>query len=110
MLSGDAHMLAIDDGTNNTFAGGKRGFPVFHSASLDSRPSQKGGTYSIGTEDGQPGKGVAGKRQYGVMEVTYDGEPGGPLVTWLGKRAEKDGGGAAETLMRYSFRASHAVQ
>jgi phosphodiesterase/alkaline phosphatase D-like protein len=109
MLSADAHMLAIDDGSHNTFAGGARGFPIFHAAALDSRPSQKGGLYAIGTERGEPGEGVADKRQYGVCEVTYDGDPAGPLITWIGKRAEKDGGGATREIMRFAFRASQAV-
>ena len=65
-------------------------------AALDSNPSQKGGLYSIGTDEGGPGFGVAGKRQYGVCEVTYGrtamGEPTGePTVTWIGRRAGKRG-------------------
>jgi hypothetical protein len=97
MVSGDAHMLAIDDGSNNRFSSdGRGGFPVFHAAALDSNPSQKGGTYSIGQENGAAGAGIAGKRQYGIVEVTYDrdaaGRPTGtPRVTWIGRRAGKKG-------------------
>ncbi|HXF48915.1 MAG TPA: alkaline phosphatase D family protein [Verrucomicrobiae bacterium] len=62
MLSGDAHMLAIDDGTNSDYAtGGGAPFPVMHSASLDQTPSLKGGPYSHGAF---PGRG-----QFGVMTV-----------------------------------------
>ena len=44
MLSGDAHMLAIDDGSNSGYASGDRGgFPVFQSAAFSSRGSKKGG-------------------------------------------------------------------
>lgn len=43
MLSGDAHMVAFDDGTNV-----EGGFPVFHAAPLDRRGSYKGGPYSHG--------------------------------------------------------------
>jgi len=52
MVSGDAHMVAFDDGSN---ADG--GFPVFHAAPLDRRGSYKGGPYSHGysTERGQFG-------------------------------------------------------
>jgi PhoD-like phosphatase/Secretion system C-terminal sorting domain len=58
MLSGDAHMVAIDDGTNSDYAdGGGAAFPVFHAAPLDRSPSIKGGPYSHGTftEDSQFG-------------------------------------------------------
>ena len=49
MASGDAHMLAIDDGTNSDYSGtGDAGFPVFHAAALDRQGSVKGGPYSHG--------------------------------------------------------------
>ncbi len=92
MLSGDAHMLAIDDGSNSGFsADGAGGFPLFHAAALESRPTRKGGIYSKGTKDGGPGRGIAGTGQYGVMEVKYKrDEKGeslpGPRVHWIGKR------------------------
>jgi len=67
MISGDAHMLAIDDGTNNRYAdpAGPSGFPVMQAAALDKDGSVKGGPYSEGTF---PGRG-----QYGLMRVTDDG-------------------------------------
>lgn len=67
MLSGDAHMLAADDGSNNTFAsdGAGPGFPVFHAAALDRRGSVKGGPYSEGT---YPGGG-----QFGLLTITDTG-------------------------------------
>jgi hypothetical protein len=44
MISGDAHMVAIDDGTNSDYAdGGGGGFPVFHAGALDRSSSVKGG-------------------------------------------------------------------
>ena len=62
MLSGDAHMLAIDDGSNNGYAPGGRGrFPVFHVAALDQGGSDKGGPYS---HDVQIGGG-----QFGLITV-----------------------------------------
>ena len=66
MLAGDAHMLAIDDGTHSdyTTAGGG-GFPVAHGSALDRRGSVQGGPYSEGTF---PGGG-----QFGVMDVVDDG-------------------------------------
>jgi phosphodiesterase/alkaline phosphatase D-like protein len=90
MVSGDAHMVAIDDGTNSGYAsGGRGGFPVFQAAALESPESEKGGPYSIGNQDGTPGPGVAGRRQFGVCEVIYD--PGSPVprVKWTAYRAEK---------------------
>jgi phosphodiesterase/alkaline phosphatase D-like protein len=62
MLSADAHMLAIDDGTHSDYSGtGRAGFPVMHAAALDRPGSVKGGPYSEGTF---PGGG-----QYGAMTV-----------------------------------------
>ncbi|MGH1491471.1 MAG: alkaline phosphatase D family protein [Acidimicrobiales bacterium] len=66
MVSGDAHMLAIDDGTNSGYASdGSPGFPVLHAAALDRPGSIKGGPYSHGAF---PGSG-----QYGLLEVEDDG-------------------------------------
>jgi hypothetical protein len=66
MLAGDAHMLAIDDGTNSNFAPqGETAFPVMHAAALDRVGSEKGGPYSEGAF---PGGG-----QYGSMIVHDDG-------------------------------------
>jgi phosphodiesterase/alkaline phosphatase D-like protein len=84
MISGDAHMLAIDDGTNNRYADpeGPPGFPVMQAAALDRSGSVKGGPYSEGTF---PGSG-----QYGLMRVT---DHGGAAVSvdWSGwnERAEQ---------------------
>ncbi|RME46837.1 MAG: hypothetical protein D6796_08495 [Caldilineae bacterium] len=71
MLSGDAHMLAIDDGTHSDYAdGGGAGFPVFHAAALDRNGSVKGGPYSEGA---YPGGG-----QFGLVTVT---DTGGSVIT-----------------------------
>ncbi len=71
MVSGDAHMVAIDDGTNSDYsAAGGAGFPVLHTAALDRPGNVKGGPYSEGAF---PGFG-----QFGVLE--FDDE-GGPTVT-----------------------------
>ncbi|GIW13029.1 MAG: hypothetical protein KatS3mg062_0468 [Tepidiforma sp.] len=63
MLSGDAHMLAADDGTNNRYTADAAGpgFPVYHAAALDRRGSVKGGPYSEGA---YPGGG-----QFGLLEI-----------------------------------------
>ncbi|MDJ0770570.1 MAG: alkaline phosphatase D family protein [Ilumatobacter sp.] len=64
LVGADAHMVAIDDGTNSGY-GGHDGFPVLQAASLDRPGSVKGGPYSHGTF---PGGG-----QFGVVEVTDTG-------------------------------------
>lgn len=66
MLSGDAHMVAIDDGRNSGYAaGGSAGFPVLHVAALDRRGSIKGGPYSHGA--------IAGAGQFGRLDILDDG-------------------------------------
>lgn len=66
ILSGDAHMVAIDDGTNSDYAtGGGAPVRVFHAAALDRPGSYKGGPYSSGYSREQG--------QYGVIEVKDDG-------------------------------------
>jgi len=66
IVSGDAHMSAIDDGTNSDYAtDGGAPIPVFHAGPLDRRPSVKGGPYSHGRS------GIRG--QYGVMDIIDDG-------------------------------------
>jgi hypothetical protein len=76
-LSGDAHMLAIDNGTNSDYAtGGGAGFPVMQAAALDRSPSLKGGPYSEGA---YPGTG-----QFGLMSVVDNGDS---IITvnWSGR-------------------------
>ena len=66
MLSGDAHMVAIDDGANNRYGRRNRpGFPVFHASAFDRPGSVKGGPYSEGT--------TAGGGHFGVVDVDDDG-------------------------------------
>ena len=66
MIAGDAHMVAIDDGTNSGYAsGGGGGFPLMHASALDRPGTLKGGPYSEGAF---PGGG-----QFGIVDVTDDG-------------------------------------
>jgi PhoD-like phosphatase len=66
MVSGDAHMVAIDDGTNTDYStAGYPGFPLLHAGALDRPGSDKGGPYSEGAF---PGGG-----QFGTLTVTDDG-------------------------------------
>jgi phosphodiesterase/alkaline phosphatase D-like protein len=47
LISGDAHMLALDDGTNSDYSTARDGgFPVLHAAPLDRKGGTKGGPYS----------------------------------------------------------------
>jgi len=88
MISGDAHMLAIDDGSNSDYAdGGGAPFPVFHAASLDRTPGIKGGPYSHGA---YPGVG-----QFGLVEVSDWGDSIGATLVGLNYRYDD--------VIRYSF-------
>ena len=82
MLGGDAHMLAIDDGTNSDFSiTGGASFPVFHAGALDRRGSLKGGPYSEGA---YPGGG-----QFGLMTITDNGGTTIEIV-WSGRDWRND--------------------
>jgi hypothetical protein len=62
IISGDAHMLAIDDGRNNQHGG----FPVMQAAPLDRFNTRKGGPYSHVPATQRNG-------QFGVLRVSDDG-------------------------------------
>jgi phosphodiesterase/alkaline phosphatase D-like protein/membrane-associated phospholipid phosphatase len=67
MVSGDAHMVALDDGSNSDYSDeGGAGFPVFHAAPLDRPGSIKGGPYSDGAFD-DPG-------QFGLLDIADHGD------------------------------------
>jgi hypothetical protein len=88
MLAGDAHMLAIDDGTNSDYSSaGGAGFPVLHAAALDRPGSVKGGPFSEGT---YPGSG-----QYGLVTFNDDGQS--LIVEIRGRNWEGD------EIVSYSF-------
>ena len=79
MVSGDAHMVAIDDGTNSDYStdgpngasapsdpdSTRTGFPVLHAAALDRPGSIKGGPYTHGP--------IPGGGQFGTVEVVDEG-------------------------------------
>jgi alkaline phosphatase D len=70
MLAGDAHMTAIDDGSNSNYTSGSRpgarAFPVFHAAPLDRNATVKGGPYSHGVSERSG--------QFGWVEVHDHGD------------------------------------
>jgi hypothetical protein len=67
-VAGDAHMVALDDGSHTDYSTDRAGgFPLLQAAALDRPGSVKGGPYSAGTF---PGGG-----QYGEVEVSDGGGP-----------------------------------
>lgn len=83
LLSGDAHMLAADDGTNSDFSshGGPK-IRVLQAGSLDRPKSLKGGPYSQGTYLPKPGEGC-----YGLVHVEDDG--GGIRASFSGRNHQQ---------------------
>ncbi|HSL59253.1 MAG TPA: alkaline phosphatase D family protein [Acidimicrobiales bacterium] len=66
IVSGDAHMVAIDDGRNADYSDlGEARVPVLHAAALDRPGNVKGGPYSEGA--------VAGAGQFGTLAFVDDG-------------------------------------
>lgn len=64
MVSGDAHMVAIDDGTNTSYSSSPGpGFPLVHVAALDKAGSVKGGPYTHGP--------IAGGGHYAAIDITF---------------------------------------
>lgn len=68
LASGDAHMLAADDGTHSCYSSNPdaKGFPVLQAAPLANFGSVKGGPYS----EGQHIKKIGISRQYGMLRIT----------------------------------------
>ncbi|WKN41377.1 alkaline phosphatase D family protein [Tunicatimonas pelagia] len=77
IICGDAHMVAMDDGSNSDYAeGGGAPIPVFHAAPIDRYGSYKGGPYSKGYR--------SRSGQYGTIEVEDNG--GNEVcLTWTAK-------------------------
>jgi alkaline phosphatase D len=101
ILAGDAHMTAIDDGTNSDFAtGGGAPIRVFQAGPIANRGSYKGGPYSHGARcQSLPGETL---NQFGLVAIHDDGSQ--IQVTWSGRQgadaqgdqvlvAERDGHG-----------------
>lgn len=72
IISGDAHMLAIDNGTHADFSDGKNNpnlYPILQSAALNNVGSDKGGEYSEGGTFPNP----PFSSQWSTIEVTDNG-------------------------------------
>lgn len=86
ILSGDAHMLAIDDGANADFSTGQQSpyrYPVFQAAALNRGGSYKGGTFNQGGVHPNPGAWIG---QFGQVRVEDDG--GDVCITFNGWRTD----------------------
>ena len=92
MITGDLHMLGIDDGSHSDYTSeGGRGFPVIQASPLD----------RFGFQDGIPfapySEGVIAERgQFGLMTVLDNGD-GSLSIEWSGRNW------ANEEVMRYTF-------
>jgi hypothetical protein len=111
IMSGDAHMLAMDNGNNHDFSTGGNNpnkYPVFAAAALNQNGSVKGGLYNVrpdGTVDGTLGASYtyanpdATVGQYGVVDVTDNGLQ--LCITFTGYRVTN--AGVETTLSTYNF-------
>ncbi len=93
ILSGDAHMTAIDDGASMDFAsGGGAPLPVFQAGPIANRGSYKGGPYNRGARADTPEGGRL--FQFGLVEVEDDGTE--IRVRWSGREGAD---GAGDTVL-----------
>lgn len=101
IFSGDAHMVAIDNGTNNDFSTGNNNpndYPVFSAAALNNGGSDKGGVWS----QGKFANPSSSNGQYGLVDVT---DNGGSTIS-ITFRAFRTAGGTSiseSQLVSYSF-------
>jgi len=100
MFSGDAHMIAIDNGSNHDFSTGSNNpndYPVFAAAGLNQSGSNKGGTYSQGAFTNSSST----NGQYGIVEVT---DNGGSSITFTFRGYRTTGNSTTETqIVTYNF-------
>ncbi len=87
VLGGDAHMIAMDDGSNSNYSSQPGdAFPVIQAAALDRPGSRKGGPYSEGAFP-NPSVIPPHDGQWVLMEVEDDG--GGEVcASWRGLRTK----------------------
>ena len=100
IMSGDAHMVAIDNGTNHDFSTGSNNpndYPVFAAAALNNGGSDKGATYSQGKFP-NPSSSTG---QYGLIEVI---DNGGPTISFNFKGYRTSGNTSTDSqITSYSF-------
>ena len=100
ILSGDAHMLAIDNGNNADFSTQKDNpnrYPIFQAAALNRSGSNKGGTYSEGAYPNP----TSTTGQFGMVTVT---DTGGDdiCIKFTGYRVSS-GSISYDNIVEYSF-------
>jgi hypothetical protein len=82
MVSGDAHMVAIDDGSHTNYSDQPGpGFPLIHVAALDRPGSTKGGPYTHGP--------IAGGGHFAVVDIAptdQGSEVDLTAMNWRGER------------------------
>jgi phosphodiesterase/alkaline phosphatase D-like protein len=100
IMSGDAHLLAIDNGSNHDFSTGSNNpydYPVFSGAGLNQSGSNKGGTYSQGAFP-NPSSTTG---QYGIIEVI---DNGGSSISFNFKGYRTNGNTSTDAIqVSYSF-------
>jgi phosphodiesterase/alkaline phosphatase D-like protein len=99
ILSGDAHMVAIDDGRHSDFSTNHSNpfkYPILQAAALNESGSTKGGTYSEGAFP-NPNDSYG---QYGLVEV-HDNGDNTIRITMTGYRVNY--GGKENKLVSYAF-------
>lgn len=100
IMSGDAHMVAIDNGTNHDFSTGSNNpndYPVFAAAALNNGGSDKGGTYSQGKFPNPS----SSSGQYGLIEVI---DNGGSTISFNFKGYRTSGNTSTDSqITSYSF-------
>jgi hypothetical protein len=102
IIAGDAHMLAIDDGSHSDYAdgGGSPPIPVFHAAALEREGRYKGGPYSHGAKAGTLQFGLLDIEDNGrTLRVTVSGRDGSDGIGDTIAIATQDG----DTPLQYSF-------
>lgn len=100
IVSGDAHMLAIDDGSNGDFTGAQNLpylYPVLQAGPIENNGSYKGGTYS----EGSFYQFLIKAAQYGVVRVDDNGTDS-ICVTLEGYKKDLNNGNTSQ-LVTYSF-------
>lgn len=100
ILSGDAHMLAIDDGVNADFSTGHQSpyrYPIFQAAAINRSGSYKGGTFNQGGYFPNPEAWIG---QFGQVLVQDDGEE--VCITFNGWRTDSMSA-AISLLNTYTF-------
>ena len=87
IMGGDAHMVAMDDGTNSDYAtGGGAPIPVIQAAPLDQIGSKKGGPYSEGAF---PNPSVLPPHPGQWVDMTVQDDGGAEVcATWTGYRTD----------------------